>query len=343
MKFIQKHWRSIALTSLLALVISAAGIIVWAGSEIASPSRREFNASHSEYLEHPAAHGMTIDSFTASDGTPCLVCTPTGNLAKRGTIIRRQLTARGLTLEAPGEIIGTLVLVHGRKGRKEDYFAIAERFCAVGFRCVIPDMPAHGDNPAPIATYGVREADIPARILAEASEHFSFSPQPVGLLGMSMGGSVAIHAADQPDSPWKALAIISSFDSLPAVIEGQASRTIGSTLGQPWANATGAVYQWQSGIKLGDIQPHLHAAHLTLPTLIAHGTADRAITLSAGKRLYDSLPATTEKRWIPIPGADHDNVLITDYPIYADLAEWMLSHVPRDPTKPGVDQTRQSH
>jgi hypothetical protein len=39
-----------------------------------------------------------------------------------------------------------------------------------------------------------------------------------------------------------------------------------------------------------------------------------------------TLPATP-KRWIEIPGAGHDNVLITTYPIYADVAEWILRHV----------------
>ncbi len=342
MKSLRRYWRSIALTTLLIIVVSVAGVIFWSGSEIASPSRRALTDYHHEYLDHPAAHSLTTNSYTASDGTPCLVCSPTENLATRGTLIRQQLTARGLSLEEPGRIIGTLVLVHGRKGRKEDYLAIAERLCAVGFRCVIPDMPAHGDNPSPIATYGVREAVIPARILTEASERFSFEPQPVGLLGMSMGGSVAIHAADLPDAPWKALAIISSFDSFPSVIEGQASRYLGSSLGPCWAIATGTVYQWKSGIRLDAIQPLRHAAHLTLPTLIAHGTADRVISLSTGRGLFDSLPATTEKRWIPIPGADHDNVLITDYPIYADLAEWMLRHVPENAPNPGVDRSRHS-
>jgi hypothetical protein len=32
-------------------------------------------------------------------------------------------------------------------------------------------------------------------------------------------------------------------------------------------------------------------------------------------------------KWIEVPGADHDNVLITTYPIYAGIAGWMLRHV----------------
>ena len=329
MKFIKKRWRRILISIVSVIILTALGLILWAGSQIASPTRRPLMDYHREFLDHPAAHGFQIEKFTASDGTPCLVCTPdpSGNLGDRGTKIRQQLTGRGLVLKPAGQIVGTLVLVHGRKGRKEDYLPIAERLCASGFRCVIPDLPAHGDHPDTIATYGVREANLPARVLDETAKHFAFDPQPAGLLGMSMGGSVSVHAADLPDAPWKALAVISSFDSFPKVIEGQASRYIGTALGPFWAKGTDIVYHWKSGIHLADIQPAKHAASIRIPTLIAHGTADHVSATACGKCLYDALPATTPKKWIEIPAADHDNVLITAYPIYADLAEWMLRNV----------------
>ncbi len=329
MKFLRKHWRGI-LISLALLVIGSFPILAWcAGSDIASPPRREVMEYHREYLDHPRDHGMVIERFTASDGTPCVFCTPdpSGNLGERGILIRKQLTDRGLALNPAGKIIGTLVLLHGRRGRKEDYLPIAERLCAAGFRCVIPDLPAHGDHPTLIATYGVREATLPARLLEEAAQKFSFQPQPAGLLGMSMGGSVAMHAADLPNAPWKALVIISSFDSFPTVIKGQASRYIGTTLGPLWSSASDQVYHWKSGIHLADIQPHLHARHLIIPTLVACGTADPVIPLTSAKNLFDSIPATTPKRWVEVPGANHDKVLVTAYPIYADTAEWMLRNV----------------
>ncbi|MES2439976.1 MAG: alpha/beta fold hydrolase [Verrucomicrobiota bacterium] len=329
MKFLRKRWQRLLVSTVLFILLTAAGLIFWAGSEIAGPTRRGLQDFHREYLSNPASHGLVIESFTASDGTPCLVCTPdpSGTLGDRGNKIRQQLTARGLNLTPSGGIIGTLVLVHGRKGRKEDYLPIAERLCAAGFRCVIPDLPAHGDHPAAVATYGVREATLPARVLDEAARTFAFDPQPAGLLGMSMGGSVSVHAADLPDAPWKALAVICSFDSFPKVIKGQASHYIGPTLGPWWAGGTDLVYHWKSGIHLADIQPQRHAASITIPTLIAHGTADRVSSITCGRCLYDSLPAATPKRWIEIPGAGHDNVLITAYPIYADIAEWMLQNV----------------
>lgn len=282
---------------------------------------------HRDFISNPSAHGFEIARFTASDGTPYLVCTPAPSLGERGTLIRKQLDARGLTLKPAGETVGTLVLVHGRRGRKEDYLPIAERLCAAGFRCVIPDLPAHGDHPATIATYGVNEASLPARVLHEAARKFKFDPAPAGLLGMSMGGSVAVHAAALPDAPWQALTVISSFDSFPSVIAGQATRHGGTALGPLWANATDLVYRMKTGISISDIQPCLHAASLRLPTLIAHGTDDPVIGMDSGRSLYESLPAATLKKWVEIPGAAHDNVLITSYPIYADLAEWMLRHV----------------
>jgi pimeloyl-ACP methyl ester carboxylesterase len=68
---------------------------------------------------------------------------------------------------------------------------------------------------------------------------------------------------------------------------------------------------------------------IRIPTLIAHGTADQVISIDSGRRLFDSLAADINKKWVEIPGAGHDNVLVTDYQIYADIAEWMLQHVTR--------------
>lgn len=327
MTLIRKHWRRALIIGLLFVSTVGGGLAFWAGSEIASPSRRSLRDYHREFLSNPTAHGIRIDRFSASDGTPCLVVTPAGNPGERGAKLRKQLAERGLALPSFGKITGTLVLTHGRKGRKEDYLPIAERLCAAGFRCLIPDLPAHGDHPAAIATYGVREAELPARILDEASRKFAFEKQPAGLMGMSMGGSVAVHAAGLTDAPWRALVVVSSFDSFPAVIEGQAVRHAGISLGPLWAEATGAVYRWKSGISINAIQPRLHAASIRIPTLIAHGTADRVVPMASGRRLFDSLSNTSAKQWLEIPGAGHDNVLITDFPIYADIAEWMIRNV----------------
>lgn len=325
---LHRHWLIILVLVVLLIFLLPTGMALWAGSEIATPPRRKLMDYHKIILTDQTAHGIRVDAFTASDGTPCLLVSPTGTPGKRGAILRNQLIGKDLALPTFGTISGTLVLTHGRKGRKEDYLPIAERFCAIGFRCIIPDLPGHGDHPTEIATFGLNEAKLPALVLHEASQRFHFNPHPAGLMGMSMGGSVAMHAAGQPNAPWKALVIIASFDSLVPIIQSQASGYIGDTLGPLWADTTNNVFHSKTGYSLNDIQPRRIAATLTIPTLIAHGTADPTIPLSSARRLFASLPDTTPKKWIEIPNADHDNVLVTDFPIYAAMAEWLLTSVP---------------
>ncbi len=102
MKFIRKRWRIILISGIALLGIAVFGLIDWAGSEIASPPRRALMGYHHEYLTNLIAHGITIQSFTARDSTPCLVVmpAPSGNLGNRGTIIPQQLIARGVSLDA---------------------------------------------------------------------------------------------------------------------------------------------------------------------------------------------------------------------------------------------------
>lgn len=321
--------RKALLYILLLLLLAAGAVTWWAGSELAHPGRRPLQDYHTEYITHPTEHGMVIKKFTLQDGTPCLLCEPIpdGQLGKRGQVIREQFAQKQIPLKPVGEILATLVLNHGRKGRKEDYLPIAERLCAVGFRCLMGDMLAHGESPHPHVFYGVKEADLPARLLNEAAQQFGFPPQPAGLLGMSMGGSVAMHATGEAKAPWKALVIISSYHAFLPAMELQASRLAGGFLGKPWALTAAQVYQWKTGMPLNEVRPEDYAAKLTIPTLILHGTDDRIVPLESGKKLYQALPANIEKQWVEIPSADHHNVLITEYPVYATVAEWMLKYV----------------
>ena len=325
-------YRLMLWTAALCLLLIIA-LCLWAGDQLASPTRRPLQDYHREFLADPAAHGVSVESLTLSDATPCLMVQPRadGKLGTRGLKLRDQFKTETIALPTAGQVIGTLVLVHGRKGRKEDYLLIAERLCAVGFRCILPDMPAHGEHPEAYATFGIREADIPARALQESAEKFKFNPVPAGLMGMSMGGAVSMHAAARPDQPWQALVILSSFDRLETAIQKNVSDRVGCFLGNAWAGIAGWIYQWKTGIAIQEIRSDLPAAKITIPTLVAHGTSDRVIPQESGKRLYMALPETIEKQWIDVPEADHDNVLITDFPIYATVAEWMLRHVTSTP------------
>jgi len=301
-----------------------------AAGHLAQPPRRPLQDYHREFLGDPAAHGVVLKSFNCTDGTPSLLCEPMpgGELGKRGWLIREQLTQKNVKLPDAGRIIGNVVLVHGRRGRKEDYLLIAERFCAVGFRCILFDLPAHGDSPGDTACYGVRESHLPAEVLKEAAMKFGFAPQPAGIMGISMGGAVSIRSAAAADAPWRAAIFMSTFDTLGHVVSHQASHLVGEGLGSVWGRITGWFYRQETGVEIGEINSIARVPGIKCPVMVAHGTADSVVPVECGRRVYEALPSGIEKHWVEIPGADHDNVLITDFPIYAEMAEWMLRHVP---------------
>lgn len=313
-----------------ALVLLWIGASFWAGNQVAHPPRRPLHDYHLEYLASPASHGTRVSPFTTSaTRTPCLLVEPLadGILGSRGETIRRQLSERGITLAPSGKIIGTLVLLHGRRGRKEDYLLIAERFAACGFRCVIPDLPGHGTHPDPLATYGLREHSIAEEMLDEAEQRYGFRATHAGLMGISMGGAVAIQTASRHPERWSALAVLSTFDTLENVVSFQAQRLVGPWLAQIWVPGAAWTYRSKSGMSLSSIRSIDAAASLSIPTLIGHGTADTIIPFELGQRLHASLPSSLPQEWVEIPDADHDNVLITDFPIYATLATWFLNHL----------------
>lgn len=317
---------------MLAAIVALGPLVAgwWAADELAHPSRRPLQDYHREFLADTTAHGVVVKTFTCGDGTPCLVCEPEaqGGVGKRGLLIREQLVKKQIVLQPPGKIVGNLVLVHGRRGRKEDYLLIAERFCAAGFRCILPDLPAHGDHPALVACYGVKESQIPLMALNEAAASFHFDAKPAGIMGISMGGAVSMRSATESDAPWRAAVFLSTFDTLENVVTHQSEDIAGRWAGVLWESITATLFGWETGVKLQEANSAALAPKLHCPVMVAHGTGDRVIPPECGRRLYDSLPATLEKRWVEIPGADHDNVLITGFPIYAEMAEWFLKHVP---------------
>ena len=304
----------------LALVIF---VVLWilAGS-VASPDRRPLQDYHQSYFERPEEDGLVVARVDLLEGhvPGLLVKADAGSgPAKRGKLLRDQLVADGVTLPAYGEIKALLVLLHGRNGRKEDLLPVAERFCAVGFACVIPDLPAHGDSPTETVGFGTRkfEVQLPGDVADEVKALLGMPDLPEYLWGMSMGGSFAVHAAAFQKDRWKRITIVASFDRLSGVFEDSLGM-----FSEPFQSLAESMIELRGGVKVKLVNPVDLAGKIDSPVLVVHGDKDHLIPHSRGEALYRAFAG--EKKFITIPGGNHDNVLVTEAPVYAEMAKWYL-------------------
>lgn len=316
----RKRIKWLTIATLGPIFIGIACLLWSASTQIIAPETLTLGDYQLAALEEPA---LEIVSTSALDGeVPFLAVSPhSSNLSKRGQVLREQLTERQVDLLPYGEIRGTLVLLHGRRGRKESLLRVAERFTAIGFRCLIPDLPAHGESPRKQLHYGSSpfERDLALEVV-QASRASLGWPEPneaLGLWGMSMGGAFATAAAAQSEDTWDALMIVCSFDQLDGVLSDK--------LG-PLARPVEALVKHRSGFQMADAAPAIWASKCSrIPVFIAHGDQDPLISQTRGEQLLHAFPHTN-KTWLTVTGANHHNVLITEQPVYASMGQWLLEN-----------------
>ncbi|MBX7210641.1 MAG: alpha/beta fold hydrolase [Verrucomicrobiaceae bacterium] len=319
-----------ALAAMSFIAAAAFFVLCWlASSRLICPARRAVQDYHKDILEHTLDHGMSIVRQTLVrgewTGTPCLVCEPLTEpgAAGKGNKLRTELEARNVPVQSWGRIIGTLVLLHGHTGRKEDHLPVAERFCAAGFRCILIDLPGHGGHPAPFASFGFRETSLPLAALRELSESLHFEMRPACLFGISQGGAIALQAAAADPGTWSAVAELSSFADLDGVIGAQASRLFGP-LHSPARFIVSRLVKWRAGFDPAAVRPADAAALLgSVPVLIGHGTADTFVPTEHARALLAAVKSE-RKEFLEIAGTDHHDVLITSQPVYATVAKFFL-------------------
>ena len=317
-------FKMLIVTSLVLIIV---GLIIlnYAASDIASPSPSEIPSGSATVLKDPEASNLKIQEVNCLNGkAPTLVVEPDTSklLCKKASTVREQLTERGRKIAMHGDILGTVVILHGRNGRKENGLGIAECFCAVGLRCILIDLPSHGESPIEHVQFGNTdwEREIPYKVLTECASNIGFNTENVALWGMSMGGSFANATASHPEHgmTWDSLTIVCSFDSLDNVIQKKCK------LG--WlTNLTSTLCKMHGGPDFAEVRPVDWAKDISQPVLVTHSDQDELIPSARGKVLYESY-ASEKKKWLTVENGNHNNILITPMPLYAEMADWVLEH-----------------
>jgi pimeloyl-ACP methyl ester carboxylesterase len=328
MKRLRRLLRWSVLLTLLAC-LAAFAMVGWHGSaRLVSPPRRELQDYHREILARPDEHGLRIHSFEAGT-TPCLLVTAARapRTATKSRLLRGELARRGQA--PPWEArLGTIVMLYGHGGRKEDHLPICERFCAAGFRCVLPDLPGQGDHPEAVARFGRAEVELAGQVLDEAARHFDFDPGPAFLFGVSQGGAIALQTAAHAPGKWRAVASVAAFSSLDRPLARAAENLLPQRLAFCRPLATFAVAcgtKFRAGFWPAEIRPVEAARNLHLPVMIVHGDQDRDIDPGQAREIHTAVPDPRKELRL-VAGADHGRVLaVGSTGLYADLCRFFLA------------------
>ena len=354
----RRRWlqRALLLALMAALALGCFAIHKL-GETLLLPPRRVPGDWQNAVLGDPARHGVVLERFStiAEDGAgiQALLVRPSaqagrsirylemqrrlGQAALFGPVEEAESTSDARAVSRRGEacaaVRGTVLLLHGRSGIKEDGVTIAERFAAAGLATVLYDSRGHGQSPSPYASYGKREVGDLQQVINALQSRYGrvgdAGAAPLLIFGNSMGAAVTLQALPK-ESRLRAAVVVSPFADLSELTSEMLRRRLPAPV-RPGAgvvrSAVSMYARGRAGFSLADIVPEESARAVTVPTMVVHGEKDAMIPPDHGRRVFAAI-ASDRKVWRPVTGARHSNVLMQGGDdLYEQMVRFFLAAV----------------
>jgi alpha-beta hydrolase superfamily lysophospholipase len=314
--------------------------IGWIGSgKFVIPTRRPLEPRHLATLQSPADFGFEIEAFDVALPhergivLKAMLLTPAAHpgKAEKSRRMRQRLIEAGHALPPWGGCHGTVVMLHGRGGIKEDAFPVAERFVAAGFRCLIYDARAHGESGGEFCTYGARETADVSSVVDTARRRFGGREiGPLVAFGISQGAAVTLQALPG-ENRLRAAVVVAPFAELEPVADRAVENVISPMMPAFLTTMVTMLGGWRADFSPGSIRPIDFAALISVPVMVAHGGRDAVIPYDDGRRIFEILPVE-EKRWRPVPDGTHRDVLSKGGDdLYQEMIEFFLTALSQVP------------
>ncbi len=214
---------------------------------------------------------------------------------------------RGWLLRARGPRRGAVVYLHGSADNRASGVHLAGRFQPRGFDVLLYDSRAHGQSEGDACTYGYHEK----RDLSRAVD--SLGGAPVAVIGVSLGGAVALQAA--ADDPRIATVVaIAAFSDLRTVAQERAPffasrRDIAEAF---------ALAERQARFRADEASPLAAAGRIRVPVLLIHGAGYQDTPPSHSQRIFAALGGA--KRLRLVPGGHGDPL---PNPVWDEITAWV--------------------
>ena len=192
----------------------------------------------------------------------------------------------------------TVLFFHGNGEIVTDYDDIAKVYNQKNINFIIADFRGYGfSSGTPTAKNTQSDSHI---ILDYVIQHLEKHKHigPIFIMGRSLGSVSALELAGRYPKDFSGLIIESGFAD-----EDPLFKLIGTTAEQ-------AGFSREDGFLNGDKIKKYHG-----PLLIIHAEQDHIIPFSQGQNLHNSCPSK-EKTFLPIPNANHNNILGVSFQKY---------------------------
>ncbi len=197
----------------------------------------------------------------------------------------------------------TIILLHGIRSNKEQWYPTALWLNAQGYNAVALDLRAHGQSEGRYCTFGYKEKkDVSALIHYLKQKGFA---QPYGIWGHSLGGAIALQTmAYVPDIKFGI--IESAYAGFSEIVHDYAHYYVPFVpdfLNDWWIKSAAE----KAGFSPSKVSPLKAANSLKQPVLIVHGQADKKIKVNNALRLFEKIKSK-EKGLLLIPKAGHNDI-----------------------------------
>ncbi len=260
-----KRWQKVSL-GVLALLLSAASVAA------VIVTRKEAH----RLLTNP------VSSRRISTSTPA-----SQHLAYDDAVVTTQdgLRLVGWFIPATGHSV--VIVQHGYKDAREQYLGVAALLHRHGFAVLIPSVRAHDRSDGEQIFFGAKEMlDLDAwyRYLRSRQD---VGQEPIGILGVSMGGSLAIEYAAQ-NPAIKAIVADSAFSSLDDTVSTSVKFFTGLPA-FPFAPMIAFWMERDSGVRASSIDAKKWIATISpRPVFLMQGGADTVISPQSGELLLEA-------------------------------------------------------
>jgi fermentation-respiration switch protein FrsA (DUF1100 family) len=282
------RWRSLTLIVVLLLVLAAS---VEVGRRTKAEAHRLLtNPMGVRKLptQRPIDFGMVYDEMTAT--------TPDG-LKLAGWFV-------------PSSNGALVLLLHGYKSERGEMLNEAAMLHRHGYGVLIMSTRAHDMSDGELITFGKNEMKDLDAWYQLARTRDGVEPDKIGILGNSLGGTLAIEFAAMTPGI-KAVVTNSAFSSLPDTIE----TSLKFYSGLPFAPLITFWAEREADITIAEVDAKRWIGQISpRPVMLMQGGKDVVISTSSGQRLYDAAREPRTLWFDPnVPHAKFDTALGAEY------------------------------